>query len=59
MLTCSNIGHIHAFYLEYVYYNRIDKAKQGITLPPAGGVYSQRIQAAGRPAEYGTVAPAP
>ncbi|KAF2153510.1 hypothetical protein K461DRAFT_293769 [Myriangium duriaei CBS 260.36] len=44
-------GHIHAFYLEYVYYNRRDFPEKG----PAPGVYSQKVQTGGR--GYGTVAP--
>lgn len=41
-------GHIHAFYLEYVYYNRRDFPDKG----PAPGVYSQKVQSGGR---YGTM----
>jgi len=49
-------GHIHAFYLEYVYYDRRDKARLGGTIAPkrAPGVYSQVIQSGGR-TDYGTV----
>ncbi|KAF2179774.1 UPF0057-domain-containing protein [Zopfia rhizophila CBS 207.26] len=45
-------GHIHAFYVEYVYYKRRDDARQGIysgRLAP--GVYSDRVQRGG----YGTM----
>ncbi|KAJ5495289.1 Plasma membrane proteolipid 3 [Penicillium diatomitis] len=41
-------GHIHAFYLEYVYYQRrdLDPATRA-TMKPASGVYSERIQNGG------------
>jgi len=49
-------GHIHAFYIEYVYFKRRDEARLGaITSPPAQGIYSDRVQAGG--ANYGTIAP--
>ncbi|KAF9691127.1 hypothetical protein EKO04_010673 [Ascochyta lentis] len=41
-------GHIHAFYIEYVYYKRRDEIRAGIydgTLAP--GVYSQKVQNGG------------
>jgi uncharacterized membrane protein YqaE (UPF0057 family) len=42
-------GHIHAFYLLYVYYKRRDEARAGIyDARPAPGVYSQRVQNGGR-----------
>ncbi|KAL2040733.1 hypothetical protein N7G274_006712 [Stereocaulon virgatum] len=49
-------GHLHAFYLEYVYYDRQDKARAGgITAQNrAPGVYSQNIQTGGH-TDYGTV----
>lgn len=57
MLTsfCSYFpGHIHAFYLEYVYYRNRD---EGVARP-APGVYSSKVQTGGRqvvaPA-YGTM----
>ncbi|RMZ83973.1 hypothetical protein DV737_g1280, partial [Chaetothyriales sp. CBS 132003] len=38
-------GHIHAFYIEYVYYDRRDRARHGqLTGEPAPGVYSDRVQ---------------
>ena len=47
-------GHLHAFYLEYIYYDRREQTKNGI--PPhtrAPGVYSDRVQAGGY--AYGTI----
>jgi hypothetical protein len=47
-------GHIHAFYLEYVYYKRKEQAEQGIINDqPAPGVYSDNIQTGGQ--GYGTM----
>lgn len=44
-------GHIHAFYLEYVYYRQRD----GVT-GRAPGVYSERIQRGGHhETTYGTI----
>ena len=41
-------GHIHAFYLEYVYFDRREKARLGqLTAKRAPGVYSERIQTGG------------
>ena len=41
-------GHIHAFYLEYVYYQRRDRdPATRATQQPAPGVYSERIQNGG------------
>jgi len=40
-------GHIHAFYVEYIYYKRRDEARAGIVSPPAPGVYSDRVQSGG------------
>ncbi|KAL1970795.1 hypothetical protein VTN77DRAFT_2629 [Rasamsonia byssochlamydoides] len=53
-------GHIHAFYLEYVYYDRRKLGPQGgIGRRPAPGVYSQKIQNGGYPPQgygnYGTM----
>lgn len=54
-------GHIHAFYLEYVYYDRRDRDPlTRASQRPAPGVYSERIQNGGHrhtPADlnYGTV----
>ncbi|KAL3478384.1 hypothetical protein BJX99DRAFT_256501 [Aspergillus californicus] len=42
-------GHIHAFYLEYVYY----KNREAVIMEPAPGVYSDHIQRGGR--DYGTI----
>jgi len=51
-------GHIHAFYIEYVYFKRRDAARRGVPVGrPAGGVYSERVQAGGM--GYGTMAAAP
>jgi hypothetical protein len=48
-------GHIHAFYLLYVYYKRKDHVTNGIVdTAPAPGVYSDRIQRGGE-TTYGTV----
>jgi len=42
-------GHIHAFYVEYIYFKRRDEARAGIYAPaPAPGVYSERVNNAGR-----------
>ncbi|KAG5924042.1 hypothetical protein E4U42_004756 [Claviceps africana] len=48
-------GHIHAFYLEYVYYDRREEARLG-RLPTrrAPGVYSDNVQSGG--GGYGTIA---
>ncbi|RDW93087.1 YqaE/Pmp3 family membrane protein [Aspergillus mulundensis] len=43
-------GHIHAFYLEYVYY----KNREAVMADPAPGVYSDRIQRGGQP-NYGSI----
>ncbi|KAF2651267.1 hypothetical protein K491DRAFT_550072, partial [Lophiostoma macrostomum CBS 122681] len=43
-------GHIHAFYLEYVYYSRRDQARAGVDPLVNGrapGVYSERVQSGG------------
>jgi uncharacterized membrane protein YqaE (UPF0057 family) len=41
-------GHIHAFYIEYVYIKRRDEVKAGIyNAKPAAGVYSQKVQNGG------------
>lgn len=47
-------GHLHAFYLEYIYYDRREQTKNG--MPPhvrAPGVYSDRVQSGGY--GYGTI----
>ena len=55
-------GHIHAFYLEYVYYNRRGSSADGSAFTkPATGVYSERIQTGGghlqqqQQTQYGTI----
>ncbi|OOQ85626.1 putative stress response RCI peptide [Penicillium brasilianum] len=51
-------GHIHAFYLEYVYYDRRNRDPiTRATQRPAPGVYSDRIQSGGHShaRNYGTV----
>jgi hypothetical protein len=41
-------GHIHAFYIEYVYVKRRDEVRAGILdARPAPGVYSQKVQNGG------------
>ena len=59
-------GHIHAFYIEYIYFKRRDEARMGTYNPrPAPGVYSDRVQRGGQPlvvpqSGYGTMnAPPP
>ncbi|CAK7206022.1 hypothetical protein SEUCBS139899_008805 [Sporothrix eucalyptigena] len=48
-------GHIHAFYLEYVYYDRREQAREGrFTAGRAPGIYSERVQSGG--GGYGTIA---
>lgn len=48
-------GHIHAFYLLYVFYNRKEQAQQGYYDDrPAAGVYSHNVQTGGQ--GYGTMA---
>ncbi|KIW07256.1 uncharacterized protein PV09_02111 [Verruconis gallopava] len=37
-------GHIHAFYVEYVYYKRRDQARMGVyDSRPAPGIFSDRV----------------
>ncbi|KAI2779588.1 plasma membrane proteolipid 3 [Daldinia loculata] len=49
-------GHIHAFYLEYVYYDRREQARKGrYAARRAAGVYSDRVQTGGY--GYGTTVP--
>lgn len=45
-------GHIHAFYILYVYYSRRDSGSYSERAP---GIYSQRVQTGGR--GYATVQP--
>ncbi|KAJ5981380.1 hypothetical protein N7522_013801 [Penicillium canescens] len=52
-------GHIHAFYLEYVYYDRRNRDPLTRNAQrPAPGVYSTRIQNGGHHAHSPTHAPA-
>lgn len=47
-------GHIHAFYLEYIYFERRGEARNGhISTRRAPGVYSDNVQCGGT--TYGTV----
>jgi len=47
-------GHIHAFYIEYVYYDRRERAREGLVAQHhAPGIYSDRVQGGG--AGYGTI----
>ncbi|KAI4718566.1 hypothetical protein E4T48_05203 [Aureobasidium sp. EXF-10727] len=49
-------GHIHAFYLEYVYYHRQEQANSGLyDNTAAPGVYSDNVQTGGH--GYGTMPP--
>ncbi|KIV92623.1 hypothetical protein PV10_03897 [Exophiala mesophila] len=48
-------GHIHAFYIEYVYFDRREQARTGqLTGSDAPGVYSDRVQSGGHQG-YGTI----
>ncbi|KAI9149285.1 RIC1 [Paramyrothecium foliicola] len=50
-------GHIHAFYLEWVYYDRREQAREGrFATGPAPGVYSSNVQTGGQGQGYGTIA---
>ena len=50
-------GHIHAFYLEYIYFKRREDALHGrIDTHRAAGVYSENVQRGGERA-YGTMPP--
>ena len=47
-------GHLHAFYLEYIYYDRREQSKNGLQPHSrAPGVYSDRVQTGGY--GYGTI----
>ncbi|KAJ4336260.1 hypothetical protein N0V87_005552 [Didymella glomerata] len=51
-------GHIHAFYIEYVYYKRRDEIRDGTydgSLAP--GVYSKKVQNGGQRSVVATPAP--
>ncbi len=56
LILCSYFpGHIHAFYLEYVYFERRDRSRLGtMSAQRAPGVYSENVQSGGR-TTYGTV----
>jgi hypothetical protein len=48
-------GHLHAFYLMWVYYDRREQAREGrYAARPAPGVYSSHVQTGGGH-NYGTV----
>ncbi len=48
-------GHIHAFYIEYVYFDRREKGRLGqLTSENAPGIYSDRVQSGGTNG-YGTI----
>ncbi|KAI9670828.1 MAG: hypothetical protein M1829_004717 [Trizodia sp. TS-e1964] len=47
-------GHIHAFYIEYVYYERREDSRQGAFVNDrAPGIYSENVQRGGQ--GYGTI----
>lgn len=50
-------GHIHAFYLEYIYYKRREDAQAGRIDRRAAGIYSENVQRGGLTGDYGTMAP--
>ena len=51
-------GHVHAFYVEYVYVKRRDQARAGILdAKPAPGVYSKKVQNGGSKTMVAPVAP--
>lgn len=60
-LTCLGLlpGHLHAFYLIWVYYDRREQGREGrYAARPAPGVYSSHVQTGGGHAghsNYGTV----
>ncbi len=54
---CASVlpGHLHAFYIEYVYFDRKEQATAGrFTASRAPGIYSERVQGGG--GGYGTIA---
>ncbi|MCJ1315977.1 hypothetical protein MMC15_001297 [Xylographa vitiligo] len=58
ILTCLGYfpGHIHAFYLEYIYFERRDQGRLGqINQKHAPGIFSPNVQTGGM-TRYGTVA---
>ena len=49
-------GHVHAFYIEYVYFKKREESSEGVfDNRRAPGVYSDNVQTGGR--GYGTVRP--
>ncbi|KAK3196121.1 hypothetical protein K4F52_000989 [Lecanicillium sp. MT-2017a] len=47
-------GHLHAFYLEYIYFDRREQSNEGrYPARPAPGVYSDNVQTGGQ--GYGTI----
>ncbi|KAI9880926.1 MAG: hypothetical protein M1830_009994 [Pleopsidium flavum] len=57
ILTCLGVfpGHIHAFYLEFIYFDRRDRSRLGtMTAKRAPLVFSQNVQNGGA-TTYGTV----
>lgn len=53
-LGLTRVGHIHAFYLEYVYFDRREQAREGrFASASAPGVYSDNVQSGG--GGYGTI----
>src|SRR3569833_32222 len=58
--SCCSVlpGHLHAFYLEYVYFDRREQAREGrFTASHAPGIYSDRVQTGG--GGYGTITQQP
>lgn len=49
-------GHIHAFYIIYVYYNRREQARSYERAP---GIYSERVQTGGHKLAPAAAYPAP
>ena len=48
-------GHIHAFYVEYVFFDRRERSRLGrLTSERAPGIYSDRVQSGGT-TSYGTI----
>lgn len=49
LLTCLGYfpGHIHAFYVEYMYFKKRDEARSGMYTSPAPGIYSAKVQNGG------------
>ena len=46
-------GHIHAFYVIYVYYNKKEQASEGFyDNRPAPGVFSDNVQTGGQVSEH-------